>query len=214
MKTQRAVLLLGLLLLVACEKKGPPAPTVYIQEGDTYYHRAKCECLTGREVAYKEKEVKEKGYKPCVICMVTNTVLDVDYHKTAYKEQQAIEAAEGETAKEKALRQEKAATERALREEAQRRAAKELEARQEEENRIAAEEQRAAYEAQQQEEARIQFNQSITQNRKARESEKLDALNNVHTITSEDAYHQSIQHAPVQWNAGNVVWQEPPRRVP
>lgn len=203
MKTRLAVLFLGVLAIAACEKKGPPAPTVYVQEGDSFYHRAKCTCLTGREVAFKEEEVKAKGYKPCVICMVTNTVLDADFHKAAYKEQQAFEAAEA-----------KAAREQALRDEAQRSAARELRARQEEEERIAAEEQRAALGAQQQEEARLQFNQSISQNRKARESEKMDAFKNVHTITSEDAYRQSLQRSPVQWNAGNVVWQEPPRRVP
>ena len=203
MKSKRTVLVLGLLALMACGKKTPPAPTVYIQEGDTFYHRAKCECLSGREVAYQEADVKERGYKPCVICMVTNTILDPTFQKSALKEQEAREEAEM-----------KASEERARKREAQRQASRDLENRKAEESRIAAEEQRLLLEEQQQEEARLQFNQSISQNRRARESEKHGALNNVRTLTSDDAYRESLRHGAVQWNGGGVVWQQPINRVP
>jgi hypothetical protein len=66
MKLWRQISCVFIVMLFGCHK--PPSPTVYIQEGDTFYHRAKCECLTGNEQAFPLSSVKKEGYKPCLIC--------------------------------------------------------------------------------------------------------------------------------------------------
>jgi len=69
----------------------PPAPSVFVQEGDGYYHRAGCALLQGKQTSWPEADVCKGGYKPCWECFLTNTYLDTPaYAVKAVEEQREI----------------------------------------------------------------------------------------------------------------------------
>jgi hypothetical protein len=73
--TRRVIVLTALLaaVLVGCEKSTPDKAgegesSVYVAEGDRFYHAKDCAEVTSSYKSYASKDVIAEGYEPCPVC--------------------------------------------------------------------------------------------------------------------------------------------------
>jgi hypothetical protein len=175
------------------DKDAVSTPTVMTQEGDGFFHRVDCKRLMHPKARSCKQEVAiEQGFRPCVICLVENTLLDPQFHRDMAAQQAAL--LEQEYYKQPKVCPFCAKT-------------------------ITYEHRDWYYCSQecadnyqlwlsnQQAECRKQeFNQSVSEQRREREHAMKQPVG---ALTSEDAYRSNTG---VSWNGGGVRWNIPPNR--